>query len=565
MIIVDQRQHTTAGEPLRIGILLDSFMQPRWVRRIMEDVVSSSFSRLVLIVKNNSGELTPPKFTQRVWQRRNYLFYGIYTKLDNRFSSVSPNAFELVDVSDLCDGIEVITVSPIMKKFSDALRDEDLLRINEHKLDVALRFGFRILKGKVLEAAAHGIWSYHHDDTLLYRGGPPGFWELMNDDPITGSVLQILTEDVDNGRIIYRSWAPTTNRFSVKKNNNNYYWKSSAFVTRKLKELHREQKVGVNDESYAALPQPYCRRLYKMPTNQEMLRFSLSLSRRAAWRSIEKLAYSETWSLAYRFKTSETDANDSFHRYRCLVPPKGHFWADPFPVKVGERYFVFFEDFVYRDRKGSISVIEIGRDAPPHEPVRVLERDYHLSYPFVFKWQETLYMIPETGCINTVELYRCQSFPLKWEKQAVLLEANNPTDATLFEIDGTWWMFVNIQERGVKVNWEELHLFYAATPLGPWHPHRRNPVKSDVRNSRPAGHLFFQNGQLFRPAQDCSKRYGYAISINRVVTVSDEGYVEEEAARIVPGWDKNVIGTHTINSAGDLTVIDCLLKRHKLF
>jgi methionyl-tRNA formyltransferase len=540
-------------------------MQPRWVRRIMEDVTGSSFCRLVLIVKNNSGELTEPKFTQRLWQRRNQLLYGIYTKLDNRFSRVSPDALELVDVSDLCEGIDVLTVSPIMKKFSDALQDEDLKKINEHKLDVALRFGFRILRGKVLETAAHGVWSYHHDDSLLYRGGPPGFWEVMKDDAVTGSVLQILTEELDNGRVIYRSWAPTTNRFSVKKNNNNYYWKSSAFVTRKLKELHGEQRVVVNNQLASASPQPYCCRLYKIPGNREMLSLSLNLSRRAAKRTIEKLAYSETWSLAYRFKTSEQDVNDSFHRYRFLVPPKGRFWADPFPIKVGEKYFVFFEDFVYREGKANISVIEIAKDGTLSEPVRALETDFHLSYPFIFKWQEALYMIPETGANNTVELYRCVSFPLKWEKQAVLLEANNPSDATLFEIDGTWWMFVNIEERGVTVNWEELHLFHSASPLGPWHPHRRNPVKSDVRNSRPAGHLFFQNGQLFRPAQDCSKRYGYATSINRVVTLSDEEYREEEVAKIVPEWAKEVIGTHTINSAGDLTVIDCLLKKRKLF
>src|SRR5258705_12637010 len=295
----DQLQQATGGETLRVGILLDSFMQPRWVRRIMEDVVSSSFSRLVLIVKNNSGELNTQKFTQRLWQRRNYLFYWIYTELDNRISSVSSDASELVDVSDWCDGVDVLTVNPIMKKFSDALLDEDLQKINEHKLDVALRFGFRILKGKVLEPAAHGIWSYHHDDNQLYRGGPPGFWEVMKDDSITGSVLQILTEELDNGRVIYRSWAPTTNRFSVKKNNNNYYWKSSAFMTRKLKELHCEHKVVVNNHQSPASPQPYCGPLYKMPTNREMLRLFLNLSKRAASRTIEKLTYSELYSLAY--------------------------------------------------------------------------------------------------------------------------------------------------------------------------------------------------------------------------------------------------------------------------
>ncbi|MBA3514784.1 MAG: hypothetical protein H0T77_10455 [Pyrinomonadaceae bacterium] len=71
----------------------------------------------------------------------------------------------------------------------------------------------------------------------MNRGIPPGFWEVMNDEPVTGSILQSLTEDLDNGKVIYRSWASPIN-ISVKTNNNNYCWKSSAFVTRKLKELY---------------------------------------------------------------------------------------------------------------------------------------------------------------------------------------------------------------------------------------------------------------------------------------------------------------------------------------
>ena len=104
-------------------------------------------------------------------------------------------------------------------------------------LDVALCFGFRILKGDALKIARHGVWSFHHGDNLVNRGGPAGFWEVMDGIPVTGSVLQILTEDLDNGRVIYRSWSPTSDRFSVKANRNNLYWKSSAFVIRKLKDL----------------------------------------------------------------------------------------------------------------------------------------------------------------------------------------------------------------------------------------------------------------------------------------------------------------------------------------
>ncbi len=555
----------THQEPLRVGLLLDSFSQPQWVRRIINEITSSSIAQVVLVVQNKRGKEERESPLLRLWKRRNQLLYSAYTKLDTRLSSVSPDAFHKVSVKDLLVEVPVLDVAPLMYKFTDRLGDEDLRLIKEYELDVAIRFGFRILKGEVLQVAKHGVWSYHHDDARVYRGGPPGFWEVMKDDPVTGSMLQILNEQLDNGRVIYRSWAPTINRFSVKKNNDNYYWKTSAFVMRKLKELHEIGEICTDSQELDYSSQPYLHRLYKTPTNAEMFSLLQGLASRALVRMIEKISYSESWSLAYRFRLDSTDLNNTFYKYKYLLPPNGRFWADPFPVRKGDSYFVFFEEFLYHKKKAHIAVIELQKGRPPTEPVRVLERPHHLSYPFVFEWEGRHYMIPETGCNNTVELYRCKSFPNEWEFETVLLEANNPTDTTLIEIEGRWWMFVTIAEPGVSVNWDELHLFYSESPLGPWTPHRRNPVKSDVRNSRPAGRLFHNNGSLYRPAQDCSRRYGYAIAINEVKRLTPDEYSEQEVSRITPEWNEKVIGTHTINRADDLTVIDCLIKSGKLY
>lgn len=557
-------QSLTHKKPLRIGLLLDSFSQPQWVRRIIEEISSSSIARVELIVKNKRGEEHPEPALKRLWNRRRHLLYSAYTKLDNRLTTVSPDAFQKVSVEDLLAAVPVLEVEPLMYKFTDRLDDEDVKLIRQYGLDVALRFGFRILKGDVLEIAQHGVWSYHHDNARIYRGGPPGFWEVMKDDPVTGSMLQILNEQLDNGRVIYRSWAATINRFSVKKNNNNYYWKTSAFVMRKLKELHEAGENSIDSRELTYSSQPYLRKLYKTPTNSEMFGLLLGLGSRAAKRLIEKIAYSENWSLAFRFRIDEDDLNNTFYKFKYLLPPKNRFWADPFPVRQGDRYFVFFEEFVYRKNKAHISVIEMKNGEQPIGPVTVLERPYHLSYPFVFEWEGDQYMIPETGSNNRVELYRCKSFPNEWEFEKVLLEANNPTDATLIESSGKWWMFVTIAEPHVSVNWDELHVFHAATPLGPWTPHRRNPVKSDVRSSRPAGRMFHKNGSLYRPAQDCSLRYGYGIAINEVKQLTPEVYFEREVSRITPEWHESVIGAHTINSVDDLTVIDCLVKSGKL-
>jgi hypothetical protein len=121
-------------------------------------------------------------------------------------------------------------------------------------------------------------------------------------------------------------------------------------------------------------------------------------------------------------------------------------------------------------------------------------------------------------------------------------------------------MFANVTANGAEVH-DELHLFSAPTLLGEWTPHRRNPVKSDVRSARPAGRLFIQGGKLYRPSQICAPLYGYGIALNRVTRLDDDAFGEEEERRIVPAPASGLLGLHTINRAGDLSVIDAFGRR----
>ena len=87
-------------------------------------------------------------------------------------------------------------------------------------------------------------------------GGPAGFWEVMTEQPTTGSLLQVLNEDLDNGRVIYQSHA-ATDRSSVTRNRHNYYWKSAAFVTRKLRDVAEAGAAAVEGN---ALTDASCQR-----------------------------------------------------------------------------------------------------------------------------------------------------------------------------------------------------------------------------------------------------------------------------------------------------------------
>jgi hypothetical protein len=266
---------------------------------------------------------------------------------------------------------------------------------------------------------------------------------------------------------------------------------------------------------------------------------------------IKGLFYFDQWQLAYRIGGSRLD-QEGLTR---LAPLHKGFWADPFVVARDGRTFIFFEELPEDSCRGNISAIEIHADGSAGQPRIVLQCDCHLSYPFLFEFEDTLYMVPESGEAGRVEVFRSVRFPDRWEPYAVLLDGVCAFDPTLVEHEGRWWLFVTIQRNGNSTD-DELHLYHAPGPFDEWTPHPLNPIRLDVRSARPAGALFREKGELFRPAQDCSVRYGYAISIQKVLRMTTEEYEEVEVRRILPGWAGDARGTHTINQSGEVIVYD---------
>jgi len=142
---------------------------------------------------------------------------------------------------------------------------------------------------------------------------------------------------------------------------------------------------------------------------------------------------------------------------------------------------------------------------------------------------------------------------------ATLLPDADARDATLHEWNGKWWMFVTLCVPGGP-RADELSLYFADSPLGPWTAHPRNPIVSDVRSARSAGAVYMEDGALIRPAQDCSRGYGYAITLNRIDVMTEHEYEESPVGRLEPSWHPRLRGTHTINRSAHYEVTDGRLR-----
>ena len=547
---------------LKIGLLMDSFDVPYWIYKMIEKIQDSTHSQISLIIMNKT-ETTKNNPILKVKNNRDYFLYKIYTRLENKTYHPDIDGFQIKNTAELLGNIEKISVMPELTKYSDWINDDDVNTIHKYDLDVIIRLGFRILKGGILNSAKCGIWSFHHADNNVNRGGPAGFWEVFQQEPTTGSILQILNEDLDGGQIIAKSYSTTDSTF-VKRNQNNYYMKSLSFLPRKLKELH---EVG-KDEFLKRVQAEnndlifYDRPLYGKPKNGQFLKLGLINFRKLVNRKIRNWFYFDQWFLLFDIKDG---ISKSLWRYKKILPPKDRFWADPHVIAKDDKYFIFIEEYIYKKGKGCIALIEIDKQGNYQYKGKILEKSYHLSYPFVFEFNKNFYMIPESSSNKKIEIFKCIEFPNKWEFHGNLMSDIDAVDSTILFHNNKWWLFTGIKENDGASNSDELFLFYSQDPTNDqWIPHPQNPIISDVRRARSAGKIFSYQNKLYRPSQNGSYHYGYGININRIKKITEFEYEEEVENEILPKWDKQITRIHTFTYVDGLSVMDGKIRRTKL-
>jgi methionyl-tRNA formyltransferase len=80
--------------------------------------------------------------------------------------------------------------------------------LNSLNADLAIVFGTNILKKSVFGLPRKGAINFHSGLVPFYRGGPPVFWELFNNESELGLTVHWMAEKVDTGDVIVQERVP---------------------------------------------------------------------------------------------------------------------------------------------------------------------------------------------------------------------------------------------------------------------------------------------------------------------------------------------------------------------
>ena len=235
------------------------------------------------------------------------------------------------------------------------------------------------------------------------------------------------------------------------------------------------------------------------------------------------------------------------------------FVADPFMIQAHQTWYMFFEVLHAHWQRGVIGLATSRDGWHWHYERIVLQESFHLSYPYVFKWQDDYYMIPETLEAEAIRVYRAVDFPTTWACVGDVL-AGQYADPSLFQADGKWWMLVC----STPYQHDTLCLYYADALLGPWRAHAQNPlIQGDAHSARPGGRVTVlgegpegpaptqSRQRIIRYAQDDAPFYGKQVRAFEITELTTTRYAEREVPEspvLQPsgaGW--NAKGMHHVD------------------
>ena len=227
-------------------------------------------------------------------------------------------------------------------------------------------------------------------------------------------------------------------------------------------------------------------------------------------------------------------------------------FADPFILDVTDsEIIVLAEEFCYKLQRGRIARVVIDRKTYEEKDFEIiLDLPTHLSFPFILRQNNKVYILPENSASGCSTIYEYND---ELRKVTALHHISEEpfADATIFDIDGKTYLFTTIlpdtNSSSVKIYVFDKEQMKVVDRIA--------SVNFPIICGRNAGEIFSVEGNLYRPAQDCTLCYGHGVILQKM-TINNGVFSFENIKGIYPNTFRYNQGIHTFNNYKGLIVVD---------
>lgn len=278
---------------------------------------------------------------------------------------------------------------------------------------------------------------------------------------------------------------------------------------------------------------------------------------------IKKYAHRSHWNIGF----VEDDIRDVLHADRLDIhwmQPwlKDRWFADPQLLSVDDKEIVVLvEEFAYSNRRGRIAKLTVSRaDYTLKEMKIVLDLPTHLSFPFIYRKGDDILIMPENCKSDATKMYRYD--PATDRLTPVSRVTGIPvTDAVITRTpDGREWM-LSTKEPMQNKDRLDVYAFNPDTLSINDTPAQTITFASNI--ARNAGEVFYVDGVMYRPAQDCNKCYGNGVVLQRIDYEGGK-FTMTDVNSFHSDYSEMDMGYHTFNMKNGLIVVDGHGYDHKL-
>ena len=533
------------NKKFKIGIVLETFKVNKFDKQIIEKLSLDKNIDLVAILTNK-------KFKKKNTTLIKILFFKFIFNLEKFLLQ-----FFFKELKEL-DKAHPININKFKKVINlKKIEEKNILsnkydEVSKNNLDLILTLGVdNIFKKKNLKISRLGVFSINYSNFKLDNNTPPGFWETYLNKSETGFVFQLYNNKSNNENILFKGEFATKRFFSL--NQYNLLRESGYFLVKTIKKISTNQ-ININNKKFITKS-----KIYEIPNIITLIKYLFIKITLFLTLFQKRIIFNKRQKWVINYSRGPFDKID-LKKSKIIKNLKDRYFADPFVFSHNNKKYIFVEDFFFKTKKGSISVIEIDDNDKQKIYEKVIDETFHMSFPFVFMYKHNLYMVPETAGANSIRLYKCIKFPNKWKYCYDLISNIRSVDNLIINNGNKYYLLTSTS------NYDDfsskLEIYISNNPISKtWTPHVNNPVYFDLKKGRNGG-IIFKNKEIFRACQTYGintlgdNQYGNKLSINRINSLNQKKFSEETILNIKPNFKKNLLGIHHLNGTDDFTVFD---------